>query len=249
MSRDILFKTVAFGGFKKDEVMDFIEKILSEKSELEKHFSSLTATINGLEAKISELESDLSDKKAIQGDLLEKCERIAELEAFIEEKDELITELTRRASNSEETEALESEIQLLRAENARLKAEIEKKRDIERQVGAAMLDARAHSEELVEAAKERAGIVTREAYASIGDAALQIDSLSLAVGEIARSFVKSVEDVELRIKVLTGDMSKVAQTLISDGSSASDTTIPEYDFSVPATDEGIVIEEDDKAEE
>ena len=28
MSKDLMFRTTAFGGFKKDDVMDFIEKVL-----------------------------------------------------------------------------------------------------------------------------------------------------------------------------------------------------------------------------
>jgi uncharacterized protein YoxC len=79
-----------------------------------------------------------------------------------------------------------------------------------------MLDARVHSEELVEAAKEKANTVTKSVYAAIGDTALKIDDLSTGIGEIARSFTRSVEEVELRIKALTGDMSKTAQLLITE---------------------------------
>ena len=85
----------------------------------------------------------------------------------------------------------------------------------------------------MEAARERANNVTKSVYAAIGDTAVKIDDLSAGIGEIARSFTKSVEEVELRIKALTGDMSKTAQLLISETGMIAETSSPEveYDFS------------------
>jgi hypothetical protein len=103
-----------------------------------------------------------------------------------------------------------------------------------------MLDARIHSEELVEEAKAKASAVTMTVYNAIGETAVKIDELSIGIGEIARSFMKSVEEVELRIKALTGDMSKTAQLLISDGAAATDSPNEpdvEYDFSTPDSTE------------
>ena len=137
----------------------------------------------------------------------------------------------------------------LKAENEALKADIEKKRDMERQVGAAMLDARVHSEELIEEAKEKANNVTKAIYNAIGETAVKIDDLSAGIGEIARNFTKSVEEVELRIKVLTGDMSKTAQALISDSVSvepkaSSVDDIPVYDFNSVSVDDVNVDDEE-----
>lgn len=222
MAKDVLFKTSAFGGFKKDEVMDFIHGILTEKSELEKQFVANSANVTQLNAKVSQLQSELEDLANVRSELAEKKIKVAEIENELKDKDALISELSRQIAQYENNVDCSEEVAQLRSENARLKSEIEKKRGLERQVGAAMLDARVHSEELVEAAKERAENVTKNIYNAIGETAVKIDDLSAGIGEIARNFTKSVEEVELRIKVLTGDMSKTAQALISDSSLLTD---------------------------
>ena len=43
MANDVVFKTKAFGGFDKTEVMDFVNRIIAEKSELEKKCAEATA--------------------------------------------------------------------------------------------------------------------------------------------------------------------------------------------------------------
>ncbi len=242
MSNDLLFRTTAFGGFKKSEVMDFIERVLCEKSELERQLAANTAKTSQLTAQVASLESELEDTGKLRSEIVELSGKINDYETAISDKDTLIKELTERLSKAEANSANESEFNLLKEENAKLRDELDKKRDIERQVGAAMLDARVHSEELVEQAKERANSVTKAVYAAIGDTAVKIDDLSAGIGEIARNFTKSVEEVELRIKALTGDMSKTAQALISDSVLVEESKTPsvesaqEYDFSSPASD-------------
>ena len=86
---------------------------------------------------------------------------------------------------------------------------------MEQQVGAAMLDARLRSDELVKEAEEKANLVRKDVYDAIGDTALKIDELSGGITEIARNFTKAVSEVEMRINLLTGNMSKTAQALIS----------------------------------
>ncbi len=235
MANDIVFKKKAFGGFNKDDVMDFVNKILAEKSELEIKLSEA----NGMYAKVN---AELNECKNAQLELNKANEEINALKLSLNEKVEIISanaavieELNIKLAENTMSEDAAAQIDSLQSEVIRLKAECSKARDIERQVGAAMLDARVHSEELVEAAKEKANTVTKSVYAAIGDTALKIDDLSTGIGEIARSFTKSVEEVELRIKALTGDMSKTAQLLITESGLITETVEKsedkiEYDF-------------------
>ncbi len=248
MSKDLMFRTSAFGGFKKDEVMDFIEKVLTEKSSLEKQVATNSSQVSQLNAQISSLESELADMGKLRSDIAELSAKINDYENAIDDKDTLIKELTERLSEAQMKAIDNSETEELKRENERLQNELDKKRDMERQVGAAMLDARVHSEELVEQAKERANSVTKAVYAAIGDTAVKIDDLSAGIGEIARNFTKSVEEVELRIKALTGDMSKTAQALIAENV-LTDNVQPEavesateYDFSAPVADDEITFD-------
>lgn len=245
MSKDLMFRTSAFGGFKKDEVMDFIEKVLTEKSSLERQLAINTAKTTQLNAEIAGLQSELADLGKLRTDLAELTAKINDYEVSINDKDTLICELTTKLSEAQLNAVDESVIADLKRENERLQFELDKKRDIERQVGAAMLDARVHSEELVEQAKERANAVTKAVYAAIGDTAVKIDDLSAGIGEIARNFTRSVEEVELRIKALTGDMSKTAQALISESVLTDEVQVEEveaaeeYDFSAPVSDDKV----------
>lgn len=220
MAKDVLFKTTAFGGFKKNEVMEYIQNILSEKSNLENQLAVNSAQTAQLSSRVRELTAEIEETAALRSELADKTVQITDFEEKIKENEALITQLSRQIAEAENNIAVadSEENSALRAENERLKNELEKLRGLERQVGAAMLDARVHSEELVEAAKERAQSVTKSIYNAIGETAVKIDDLSAGIGDIAREFTKSAEEIELRIKVLTGDMSKTAQALISDSS-------------------------------
>lgn len=246
MANDVVFKTKAFGGFNKDEVMDFVNKIIAEKTELEKRLAQSEDALSKAEIELDTLKGIADDNDILQGLLDDANNKVSQLNGELDSANELIVSLSQQVTEARLSEESQAEIESLKAEVTRLRAECEKKRDIERQVGAAMLDARVHSEELVEAAKERAGLVTKSVYSAIGETALKIDDLSSGIGEIARSFTKSVEEVELRIKALTGDMSKTAQLLISESGIIADSQndkvkTVEYDFLTDKSyDDGIL---------
>ncbi len=250
MAKDILFKTAAFGGFKKTDVMEFVENLLNEKGELEKELAANAAQTIQLNTRISQMQAEIDDAAKLRNELVELKAKLDACESSIDDKDDLITELTQRVNNSALSSETQAEFDALRIENIKLKDELEKKRDLERQVGAAMLDARVRSEALVEDAKVKADAVTKSVYAAIGETAVKIDDLSAGISDIARSFTKSVEEVELRIKVLTGNMSKTAQALIAD-TVAEETnvdfipSVSEYDFSKPLSDFGNSVSEDE----
>ncbi|MBR5441846.1 MAG: hypothetical protein IKV44_02735, partial [Clostridia bacterium] len=212
-----------------------------EKAELEKKLEESESALNEANVEIDSLKGIADDNDILQEHLDKANNKVSELNGELEAANELIVSLSQQVTNAQASEEAQAEIDSLKAEVTRLRAECEKKRDIERQVGAAMLDARVHSEELVEAAKERADMVTKSVYSAIGDTALKIDDLSTGIGEIARSFTKSVEEVELRIKALTGDMSKTAQLLISESGIITDSQGDnvkevEYDFLTDKSD-------------
>lgn len=251
MAHDVVFKTRAFGGYDKTEVMDYINKLLEENSALGKSLSEANSRFAQANAQLFELQRVSDDSEALKLKLEEALATIDSLKASLdeaeqgrivlqsqfEEKEAEIGKLQGELTDRPEATELILEIESLKSEVARLKIEAEKKKDLERQVGAAMLDARVHSEELIEQAKEKSSAITRTVYNSIGETAVKIDELSIGIGEIARSFLKSVEEVELRIKALTGDMSKTAQLLISDSSTSAETAAQptvEYDFSTGA---------------
>lgn len=230
MANDVVFKSSIFGGFNKDEVMAYINTLLSEKKSLEEQIASLNSTVaqynvkmNVLERRSAEADNLAQRLNMISAENIALRNQLGDVEALKSRYEELRAEVERekaecdvlRAELSTNSYSLE-EFENLKAENARLKADNTRMRNMEQQVGAAMLDARLHSEELINAARDKANRVTRDIYSAIGDTALKIDALSSEITEIASSFTKSAEAIELRINVLTGNMSKTAQALISD---------------------------------
>ena len=249
MSKDVLFKTSAFGGFKKDEVMDFVQQVLGEKGELERLLLNNTTRNNQLSAELNNVKAEIDSLSSVRDELADSLIKVEDLTNALKEKDAIIEELNLKLAEAQRNSCSSDELDRLKAENDALNDDIEKKRVMERQVGAAMLDARVHSEELIEEAKEKANNVTKAIYNAIGETAVKIDDLSAGIGEIARNFTKSVEEVELRIKVLTGDMSKTAQALISDSISvepkaSSVDDIPVYDFNAVSVDDVNVDDEE-----
>ncbi|MBE6748836.1 MAG: hypothetical protein E7557_06355 [Ruminococcaceae bacterium] len=227
MANDVIFKTKAFGGFNKEEVMTYINRLISEKEALETKCKELTDENNSLKnqasensEKLKEAEEKAEKSKEEYEDILKILEAEREVSAAIyNEKEEFNVEILKL--NKEITELKskpvlsEEDAELIKAENAKLKNECDKLKAMEQQVGAAMLDARLRSDELVKEAEEKANLVRKDVYDAIGDTALKIDELSGGIAEIARNFTKAVSEVEMRISVLTGNMSKTAQALIS----------------------------------
>lgn len=227
MANDIIFKTKAFGGFNKEEVMTYINNLISEKSALEAKCKELADANNDLQTKVNEAEEKVkeaeekvskAEEKHNEDEQRLKVEREINT-ALTEDKEKLNVEILKL--NKEITELKnkpvlsEEDAEILKAENAKLKIECDKLKAMEQQVGAAMLDARLRSDELIKEAEEKADLVRKDVYDAIGDTALKIDELSGGITEIARNFTKAVSDVEMRINLLTGNMSKTAQALIS----------------------------------
>ena len=227
MANDVIFKTKAFGGFNKEEVMAYINNLISEKSALETKCKELTDANNNLKndineatEKVKEAEEKLLKAEEQLGEDAQRLKVEREINtALTEDKEKLNVEILKL--NKEITELKnkpvlsEEDAEILKAENAKLKIECDKLKAMEQQVGAAMLDARLRSDELIKEAEEKADIVRKDVYDAIGDTALKIDELSGGITEIARNFTKAVSEVEMRINLLTGNMSKTAQALIS----------------------------------
>ena len=227
MANDVIFKTKAFGGFNKEEVMTYINRLITEKEELENKCKELTDEKNNLKNEVSEISQKLKEteeKVTKSAEEYEELSKVLEAErevsaAVYNEKEEFSVEILKLNKELNELKnkpvLSEEDAEILKAENAKLKAECDKLKAMEQQVGAAMLDARLRSDELVKEAEEKANLVRKDVYDAIGDTALKIDELSGGITEIARNFTKAVSEVEMRINLLTGNMSKTAQALIS----------------------------------
>ena len=153
MANDIIFKSKAFGGFDKNEVMDFVNKILEEKASLEKKLSESNAKFAQTNAQLFELKQTLDEAESEKAELDLLKAQLQEAQSIIINKDEELSSITSQLSDkNNENESLKNELSkavtsdevnaeldALRSEVARLKVEADKKRDLERQVGLSLI--------------------------------------------------------------------------------------------------------------
>ena len=74
MANDVIFKTKAFGGFNKEEVMTYINRLISEKEELDALFNSGSEIPDIIEksARYNEIKEMLDEKEMRWLELSEK---------------------------------------------------------------------------------------------------------------------------------------------------------------------------------
>ena len=84
---DIVFKTKAFGGYNKKDVMDYVNALLVEKSELNKTIASFNDSNVKLEAELSEYKSKCEEMGALRSELVSEKNLNSELRSQIDFKE------------------------------------------------------------------------------------------------------------------------------------------------------------------
>ena len=169
MAKDFTFmKTSLFGGFKKSDVLNLIEQLQAETSEVKESLDIKREEVLELKNKISTLEEKLEDLSGLADTIQEKEQEIAEL--------------------NEKLEAALLENKQLSERSAEFDEKSEKLRRAEKQIGAAYIDARRYSDDLVENAKSKAKDIGAFASQDIKREAAEIESLLKDVDVISRKF-------------------------------------------------------------
>ncbi len=172
----VFFRT-ALGGFNREDVNNYIEKLNGDFAEHERMYKK---KLDVAEAKCTELDS-------VKAELNSTQLRLAELEAEAQQREKLISEyITRIESQASEIEALqasktsaESEVDLLSAQIDSLADAIQKSEkydDISAQVGEIILSARSTAEEIIIKAKKEADAKRAAADAQIESAAASFNA-------------------------------------------------------------------------
>ena len=196
MAKDFTFmKTSLFGGFKKSDVLNLIEQLQAETSEVKESLDIKREEVLELKNKISTLE--------------EKLEDLSGLADTIQEKEQEITEL------NEKLEAALLENKQLSERNAEFDEKSEKLRRAEKQIGAAYIDARRYSDDLVENAKSKAKDIGAFASQDIKREAAEIESLLKDVDVISRKFNSSIEQLHKDVYALSSKLNSSASNLLN----------------------------------
>ena len=161
MASEKIFRSAVFGGFNRSDVISYIEDLRNEISDLQRKYADKETKINELEDKVG----DLTEKCASLNDLQEKyyvqCDTV---EALKNENVELNNKVSELQSISDKYDESVSEFELKE----------QKIKTAEAQLGAAFLDARKYSDEIVSAANVKASDISAKASAEISEQAVEI---------------------------------------------------------------------------
>jgi chromosome segregation ATPase len=188
-------KTSLFGGFKKSDVLNLIEQLQAETSEVKESLDIKREEVLELKNKISTLEEKLEDLSGLADTIQEKEQEIAEL--------------------NEKLEAALLENKQLSERNAEFDEKSEKLRRAEKQIGAAYIDARRYSDDLVENAKSKAKDIGAFASQDIKREAAEIESLLKDVDVISRKFNSSIEQLHKDVYALSSKLNSSASNLLN----------------------------------
>ena len=190
-----IMKTALFGGFKKSDVLEFIEKLQREMEDVKKSLDSKRTEALELKNKIEDLENKLEELSKVKDEISEKDAQIKRL--------------------SEELEKSLAENKVLNEKSYEFDEKSEKLRRAEKQIGAAYIDARRYSDDLVEGAKAKAKDIGAIASQDIKREANEIETLLKDVDLISRKFNSSIEQIHKDVYALSSKLNSSASNLLN----------------------------------
>ncbi len=190
-----IMKTAIFGGFKKSDVLSFIEKLQAETEDVKELLDTKRKEALELKNKIDELEEKIEELSKIKDELAEKDSQIKDLSAKLDNAIVENKQLSEKAIEFDEKS--------------------EKLRRAEKQIGAAYIDARRYSDDLVENAKSKAKDIGAIASQDIKREAIEIETLLKDVDTISRKFNSSIEQLHKDVYALSSKLNSSASNLLN----------------------------------
>ncbi|MBE6803906.1 MAG: hypothetical protein E7528_03270 [Ruminococcaceae bacterium] len=196
MSKEFtVMKTTLFGGFKKSDVLAYVEQLQTETADIKSMLDTKREESLELKRKIDELEV--------------KLENLTQVNEKLSEKEKEVSELTVK-------------LELALAENKKYSEQIadfdeksEKLRRAEKQIGAAYIDARRYSDDLVDNAKAKAKDIGAIASQDVKREANEIEQLLKDVDAISKKFNSSLEQLHKDVYALGTKLNTSASTLLN----------------------------------
>ena len=210
-----VMKTTLFGGFKKSDVLSYVEQLQSETADIKAMLDSKREESLELKRKIDELEIKLENLNQLNDRLEEKENEVADLKVKLE------IALSENKRYSEQI--------------ADFDEKSEKLRRAEKQIGAAYIDARRYSDDLVDNAKAKAKDIGAIASQEVKREANEIEQLLIDVDAISKKFNSSLEQLHKDVYALSSRLNISASTLLNIHTDL--TGIEEQRFDFDNTDE------------
>lgn len=200
MESERILRTSVFGGFRREDVLQYVEELKGEIATLSGKLQAQNAQISELGETVDELSDRCAKAKETE-------ERLAGTVADLEKSEAENTAL------KAENEALTARFAAIDTEKSEMHRKAEEIRASEAQLGAAFLDARKYSDEIVTAANKKANETALDASDSIAKQATEVARLSSDVDALAETLTKSIADLHANIAALSVKLSKSAQVL------------------------------------
>ena len=190
-----VMKTAVFGGFKKSDVLTYIENLQNETEDIREQLQNKREESIELKKQIDELSIRLESLSLVNDKLEAKEKEVNELsvnlQVAIKERDEALKKV------------------------AEYDAKSDKLKKAEKQIGAAYLDARRYSDDLVDDAKMRAKDIGAIASQSVKREAGEIEELLKEVDSLSRKFNSSLEQLHKDVYSLSSKLNSSASNLLN----------------------------------
>ena len=213
---DNVLKKAAFGGFKKSDVLDYVEKLqvqLVEAKRTAEQNKTDKAALEDALLRAEKAEKELGDVKTHNCELEEKVE----------------TYRKKLAGYDEELSALEERFTALEENFANLSENEAKVNDI-------VQDAVRYSEQVVGTAKEEARAVSERAKENISSTAGEINAISEDINKIATDFGTVITRLSDRISTLFTDIGSLATRFEDDTQAKPDAVVAQSNSSEEISD-------------
>ena len=206
-----IMRTSVFGGFKKADVLNYVEELQKQIEQLKEDAEAKEKSISQLNEKVEELTSRCGEFELENDELTDENEA---LKASVEEKNtqlEAVKERNREmGENIAELTEVKKEYEGVKEKYENNAEELKK---AESRLGAAYLDARKYSEKIVASANERAHSAAKTTGDEIAKQANEISRLSQDIEKLSASFAKSMNELQANITVLSQRMAATAKNL------------------------------------
>lgn len=190
-----VMKTSIFGGFKKSDVISYIENLQNEAADITAELDKKKRESLELRKQIDELEDRLQELSKVSSELQEKDVKIKDLEDKLD------------ASNKESAQ--------LRDRVFEYQDKSERLARAEKQIGAAYIDARRYSDEIIDNAKAKAKDVGALASQDVKHQANEIEQLLRDVDAVSKKFNSSLEQLHKDVYALSTKLNNSASNLLN----------------------------------
>ncbi len=221
----IVFKKALMGGFKKRDVMVYIDNLLKNAQEAEEQLKgqidSLTVSRNDLQRQVDEFSLRVGE---LEGQLVEAKENIEFLNL---ENKRMQAEIVKAKRLEKEEEEFQKEKEELLARIRQLEEKGKKYDEINQNLGAIYVEAHQNVSKLLEDAKRRSQLVEFEASNIIDNMAYNVEDFRHSVESLRRDVKSSVYLIERKlddiIKALDDSLARFKERVQKgEGPSSSD---------------------------